>query len=72
MNTLIERATSETPPFFKRLRNWAGIVAGAATGAALLPIPGWAKLACTIIAAICGGIAGTSQLGTTNKQLSQK
>jgi len=73
LKTANERLHSDTPNFFKKLRNWAGIIGGAAAGAATLPLlPNWARIALAVIAAICGGIAGASALTTTDKQLSQK
>jgi len=67
-----KRLKSETPDFFKKLRNWALII-GALTGAlSSLPVtwPAWVVAVFTLIIAICSSVAGTSQLTTSDNKLS--
>jgi len=71
-NILVKRFTSETPDFWKKVRNVAGIIAGIGTACASFPLlpPTW-RLIAGFIAGIAGAIAGTAQLTTTDKKISE-
>lgn len=69
-----QRAKSETPHFFKKLRNWA-IVAGALAAFLItIPVtwPAWVASGLSLIVAVSTTVAGTSQLTTTDNELSKK
>ncbi len=69
-----QRAKSETPHFFRKIRNWA-IVAGALSAFLItLPVswPAWVTSVLTLVVAICTATAGTSQLTTTDAELTKK
>ncbi len=71
--TIKDRAKSKTPSFFKKIRNWAVIVGAVAAFALTLPIgwPAWAISGLSLIVALSSATAGTSQLTTTDTELSK-
>jgi len=74
IKTIKLRVKSETPHFFKRIRNWA-IIAGALSAFLItLPVswPAWIISGLSLVVAICTAAAGTSQLTTADTELAKK
>jgi hypothetical protein len=65
---------SETPGFFKTLRNGAIIIGAIAAALLSLPVawPAWMVTFFTLIITFCSSIAGTSQLTTSDRELSKE
>lgn len=66
MNNLFSRANSETPSFFKKLRNIALTVASVCAVGLTLPVGGVVLSIIKITGAVATAVAGTSQLTTKN------
>lgn len=71
---LIERLKSETPSFWKKVRNYAALLAlitgGAVTAIATsgMTIPTWVTFLLSFIATISGSVAGTATLTKKNDE----
>jgi len=71
---LVKRLRSESPSLFKKLRNWAFWLGSLASIVLILPLglPAWVITAITLFVGITSGIAGASQLTTTDQSIINK
>jgi hypothetical protein len=78
LSEVIQRVGSESPPFFKKLRMYAWIASlaiPAITGAfytAGITIPVYIVIVVSALSTFCAGVASSSHLPTTDKNIQEK
>lgn len=71
VNLIMSRFSSESPTFFKKIRNWSFVIGLVAATVLALPVslPTWGVTLITLVIGVCTGISGGSTITTKDEKI---